>query len=95
MVKLIRVSGFSGSGKTMLVTALVEKLTGQGVFVATVKHHGGHGHGNPLGEAGKKVTVRLDLVRTFKDVQFKIRYAEKTKFSIHGAGLYAKLSGKK
>tara|TARA_Y100000310_G_scaffold172462_1_gene172578 strand:- start:479 stop:1909 length:1431 start_codon:yes stop_codon:yes gene_type:complete len=47
-----------------------------------------------LGQAGAKETVRLDLLRTFKDVQFKIRYTEKTKFSIHGGGISAKLSGK-
>ncbi len=44
MVKLVRVSGYSNSGKTTLVTALVEKLTGQGVGVATLKHHGGKEH---------------------------------------------------
>lgn len=47
-----------------------------------------------IGQAGEKKTVRLDLLRTFKDAQFKIRYSEKTKFSIHGGGISAKLSGK-
>tara|TARA_Y100000310_G_scaffold330017_1_gene400916 strand:+ start:134 stop:763 length:630 start_codon:yes stop_codon:yes gene_type:complete len=47
-----------------------------------------------LGQAGEKKTVRLDVLRTFKDVQFKIRYTEKTRFSIHGGGISAKISGK-
>jgi hypothetical protein len=47
-----------------------------------------------IGMAGEIQTVRLDLTRTFKDVQFKIRYSEKTRFSLHGGGLFAKLSGK-
>lgn len=48
-----------------------------------------------LGQAGEARTVRFDLMRTFKDAQFKIRYTEKTRFSIHGGGISAKLSGKR
>ena len=47
-----------------------------------------------LGQAGELETVRLDIVRTFKDAQFKIRFTEDAKFSIHGGGIMAKLSGK-
>ena len=48
-----------------------------------------------IGKAGGKPTVRLNLVRTFKDAQFKIRFTDNTKFSIHAAGIMAKLAGKR
>ena len=48
-----------------------------------------------LGMDGEVETIRLDIVRTFKDVQFKIRHSEKTRFSIHGGSISAKLSGKR
>jgi len=37
---IIQIVGYSGSGKTTLLCALLRQLTGRGMTVATLKHHG-------------------------------------------------------
>jgi molybdopterin-guanine dinucleotide biosynthesis protein B len=49
-VKLIGFTGWSGSGKTVLLTAILPLLTGRGLSVSTVKH--AH-HGFDLDQPGK------------------------------------------
>lgn len=45
MTPLIGFCGASGSGKTTLVSAVIKELTGRGLKVGAIKHHG---HGEPL-----------------------------------------------
>lgn len=40
---ILLIVGFSGSGKTRLMTRLIETLSSRGLRVGAVKHHGHHG----------------------------------------------------
>jgi molybdopterin-guanine dinucleotide biosynthesis protein B len=49
---ILQIVGYQNSGKTTLITKLIEKLSTEGFSVGTIKHHG-HG-GEPLiGDSGK------------------------------------------
>ncbi len=51
-IPIIQVVGYQNSGKTTLVTKLVEQLSDTGCKVGTIKHHG-HGGAPTFGDDGK------------------------------------------
>ena len=55
--KLFTISGWSGSGKTTFIEKLIPELTGRGMSVGVIKHHG---HDAPM-SAGKKDSDRFAL----------------------------------
>jgi molybdopterin-guanine dinucleotide biosynthesis protein B len=51
-VPILQIVGYQNSGKTTLMTKLVERLSSEGVSVGTIKHHG-HGGEPEIGDQGK------------------------------------------
>jgi molybdopterin-guanine dinucleotide biosynthesis protein B len=51
-VPILQIVGYQNSGKTTLVTKLIERLSTEGYSVGTIKHHG-HGGEPRLGDSGK------------------------------------------
>ncbi len=51
-IPVLQIVGYQNSGKTTLVSKLVQKLSSDGISVGTIKHHG-HGGVPKVGDSGK------------------------------------------